>query len=155
MMVRWQRVLIYILGGIGCWLLLVVWSQGQLREVHLQIMLKGLEHHARLTELLFHLDDSISNSEIDNIRQKIPYHIAVIDRQGRVVADSLFGQNLEHMDNQINQREIIQAVQEGLGSDLRYNPATDGWFLYAAVALSTGQGFIRLSQPVSGPWPTP
>ncbi len=70
MMVRWQRVLIYILGGIGCWLLLVVWSQGQLREVHLQIMLKGLEHHARLTELLFHLDDSISNSEIDKIARR-------------------------------------------------------------------------------------
>ncbi len=154
-MVRWQRVLIYILGGIGCWLLLVMWSQRQLREVHLQIMRKGLEHHVHLAELLYNLDTSTSNSEIDNIRQKITYHIAIIDRQGRVVADSLFGQNLELIENQINQREIIQAAQEGVGSDLRYNPATDGWFIYAAVALSTGQGFIRLSQPVSGPWPTP
>ena len=154
MMVRWQRVLIYILGGVGCWLLLVVWSQRQLREVHLQIMRKGLEHHVRLAELLYDLDASTSNSEIDNIRQKIPYHIAIIDRQGRVVADSLFGRTLGHLENQLNQREIIQAEQEGVGSDLRYNPATDGWFLDAAVSLSTGQGFIRLSQPVSGPWPT-
>jgi len=65
-MIWCQRVLIYILGGIFCWLLLIVWSQRYIREFHLQIMRNGLEHHARLTQVLLNLDDSISESEIDN-----------------------------------------------------------------------------------------
>lgn len=118
-------------------------------------MRNGLEHHARLTVLLFDLDDSISESEMDSFRQKIPYHIAIVDRTGRVVANSLLGKNLEKVESQAHQKEILEAAEEGVGSDLRYNPATDGWFHYAAVPLPTGQGFLRLSQPVNGPWPTP
>ncbi len=118
-------------------------------------MRNGLEHHARLTVLLLDPDDSISQSELDSIRQKIPYHIAIVDHRGQIVADSLLGKNLGNVENQAHQKEILEAGREGVGSDLRYNPATDGWFLYAAVPLSTGQGFLRLAQPVNGPWPTP
>ena len=51
-------------------------------------MRNGLEHHARLTVLLLDPNDSISQSEMDSIRQKILYHITIVDHRGQIVADS-------------------------------------------------------------------
>ncbi|MDA2926694.1 hypothetical protein MYX78_05595 [Acidobacteria bacterium AH-259-G07] len=152
MKIRWQRVLIYFLGGICCWLLLFVWNERHIKKFHLETLRKSLQHQAHMMEMLFSLSDLTSDSEVDTIRPKTPYNITIIDRQGRVVADSLFsGKDLDKIENQLNQKEIIQAAQEGLGSDLRYYAVTDGWFLYAAVPFSNGKGFVRLSTPVSGP----
>ncbi|MDA2933209.1 hypothetical protein MYX82_02585 [Acidobacteria bacterium AH-259-D05] len=154
MKVRWQRVLIYSLAGICCGLLLFTWNQRYIQGFHLDIMRNNLKHQARLMEPMFHLSTSTSDSEVDAIGEKVPYQITVIDGLGRVVADSLFsGKDLGHLENQLNQKEIVEAAQNRIGTDLRYYEATDGWFLYVAALFSTGEGFIRLSRPVSGPDP--
>lgn len=154
MKIRWQRVLIYQLAGLCCGLLLFTWNQRYIQRFHLEIMRNNLKHQVRLMEPLFHLSHSTSDSQVDAIGEKIPYHITLIDGGGRVVADSfLSGKDLENMENQLNQKEIIEAAEKGIGTDLRYYTVTDGWFLYAAALLSTGEGFVRVSRPVSSPNP--
>ena len=153
MKVRWQRVLIYSLAGLCCGLLLFSWNQRYVQSFHLDIMLNDLRHQARMMEPLFHLNESMTDSQVDAIREQLPYHVTIIDKHGKVVADSLFsGTALEKMGNQLNQKEITEAGQGGTGSDLRYSEATDGWFLFSATQSSQG-GYIRLSRPVSGPIP--
>ncbi|MEE8349458.1 MAG: hypothetical protein V3R94_07800 [Acidobacteriota bacterium] len=153
MKVRWQRVLIYSLTGLCCGLLLFSWNQRNIQRVHLDIMLNGLHHQARLMELMFHLNESSTDSQVDDIRTQLPYRLTIIDGKGAVVSDSLFsGADLEKMGNQLNQKEIMEARQSGAGSDLRYSEITDGWVLFAATPTSLG-GYIRLSRPVSGPNP--
>ncbi len=150
---RWARVLIYSLAGLCCGLLLLTWNQRYIQRFHLEIMRDNLRHQARLMEPLFHLNESTTDSQVDAIREQLPYHLTIINGGGRVVADSLFsGGDLEKMGNQLNQKEIVEAGQSGTGSDLRYYEATGGWVLLAAIRSSWG-GFIRLSRPVSGPNP--
>lgn len=153
MKVRWPRVLIYSLAGLCSGLLLLTWNQQYIQRFHLDVMHNDLRHQARLMESLVHLNESLTDSQVDAIREQLPYHLTIIDGGGRVVADSLFsGKDLEKMGTQLNPKEIVEARQNGTGSDLRYLEATGGWVLLAAIR-SSGGGFIRLSRPVSGPKP--
>ena len=150
---RWQRVLIYSLAGLCCGLLLLSWNRRYIQSFHLDIMRNDLHHQARLMEPMFHLNESTSDSQMDALREKLPYHVTIIDPGGRVVADSMFsGEDLGKMANQLNRKEIMEASQNGTGSDLRYHEATGGWVLFAVIQ-SSGGGYIRLSRPVSGPNP--
>ena len=125
MKLRWQRVLIYPLVGLCCGLLLSSWNQRYIQSFHLDIMLNDLRHQARLMEPLFQLNESTTDGQVDAIRKQLPYHLTIIDRRGRVVADSLFsGSDLERMGNQMNQKEIVEAAKKGTGSDLRYYETT-------------------------------
>jgi hypothetical protein len=154
MMVRWQRVLIYSLAGLCSGLLLFSWNERSIQRFHLDIMSNDLTHQARLMEPLYHLNELTTDGQLDAIREQLLYHLTIVDRRGKVVADSLFsGTDLAEMGNQLDLKEIVEAVQSGMGSDLRYSEATGGWVLLAAIQ-SSGGGFIRLSRPVSGPEPT-
>ena len=153
MIVRWQRVLIYSLAGLCSGLVLLSWNERSIQRFHLDIMRNDLGHQARLMEPLFSLDESTSDPQLDAVREQLPCHLTIVDRSGQVVADSLFsGTDLAKMGNQLNHKEIVEAAQSGMGSDLRYSEATGGWVLLAAIQ-SSGGGFIRLSRPVSGPEP--
>ena len=155
MSLKWSHVLIYILGGICCWLVLFAWGDRHIKTFHMSTIRGSLQHHARMAEVLFSISDSTPDSEVDAIQEKLQYHIAVIDRQGRTVSDSLLsGADLGAMGNQLDHREIEEAARQGMGSDLRYFHRTGGWFLHVAVPLSNGGGFIRVSTAVSGPEPT-
>ncbi len=154
MNVRWPRILIYSLGGFRCGLLLLTWNQRDIQRFHLDIMSNDLRHQARLMEPLFHFSGATTDSQLDALRDQTPYPTTIINGEGRLVADSLFsGEDLKKMENQLNQEEIVEAGQNGTGFDLRYHETTGGWVLFAA-AQSSGGGFIRLAQPVSGPNPT-
>ncbi len=153
MNVHWPRILIYSLGGFCCGLLLLNWNQRDIQKFHLDIMSNDLRHQARLMEPLFHFSESTTDCQLDTFRSQMSYRTTIIDGEGRVVADSLFsGEDLDKMANQMNQKEIVEAVERGTGSDLRHHEATGGWVLFAA-AQSLGGGFIRLARPVSGPNP--
>lgn len=155
MRVQLRHVLIYVLAGICCWLLLWVWNQRHIKRFHLETRRGSLIHHAHLMETLFQLNSSTLDASVDALREKIPFWITIIDARGLVVADSFFsGGDLQRVENQLQAKEIVQAAHKGQGSDLRYFSLTDGWFLYAAVPISTG-GFIRLATPVSGSDPSP
>jgi len=155
---RWQtnmsmrkgRVLIYVLGGICVWVLLVAWNQKSIKRFQLETIRQGLVHHARLVQVQFDLNPSA----VGAIGEEIAYRIEIISQEGQVVTDSLYpNEDFERTENQLDSKELQEASREGVGTDLRYYSVTDGWFLYVAVPASTG-GFIRLSTPVSGPEPS-
>jgi hypothetical protein len=152
---RLQHFVLCVLVVLCGWILFFIGYRQNIKEFHLDTIRQGLLHHARLAEVLFELSSSTPDAAVDAVRERIPYRIEIISARGRVLADSLFsGEDLERHENQLDRKEVVEATEEGQGSDLRYYEVTRGWFLYVAVPLTTG-GFIRLSTPVSGSEPLP
>ena len=82
-----------------------------------------------------------------NLGSQGTMRVTIVNYDGLVIADS--EQNPEGMDNHKNRPEIIEAMEKGMGSSIRYSNTINTDMMYLAIMLSNQQGFLlRTSIPV-------
>lgn len=85
---------------------------------------------------------------VDHLAEGAVYRITLIDRQGKVVADSeVSGPRLAELENHSNRPEVREALAQGWGESLRYSTSIQKEMLY--VARPYPQGVIRVSMPLT------
>ncbi|KPK76503.1 MAG: hypothetical protein AMJ89_04060 [candidate division Zixibacteria bacterium SM23_73] len=103
--------------------------------------------------LVGNLDITRMDSLADELGQKIEGRITIIDRDGRVVADSYqSGENLLRMDNHKNRPEVASALQDETGKSIRFSYTIKADMLYLASPISMeGKiiGVARVALPLT------
>lgn len=85
---------------------------------------------------------------MDNVRQKA--RVTVVQPNGRVIYDSGSGQ--EDLGNHRERKEIKEALQHGIGSDVRKSDTTKERSIYYAIQLKNGN-VLRVARTVDNVWP--
>jgi two-component system phosphate regulon sensor histidine kinase PhoR len=98
-------------------------------------------------------DTNYLNELIKNLSARIKSRITIVDRQGRVLADSeKSGQEVFRMGNHLNRPEIKSAFQGEIGIDTRYSSTLKINMLYTALPIKDKSGIVgalRLSIPLT------
>ncbi len=102
--------------------------------------------------LLENLDLTKTDSLADELGNKIQGRITIIDRNGEVVADSYeSGEKLLNMENHKNRPEVVEALQDKVGKNIRYSYTIKEDMLYVASPVKVqGEiiGVARLALPL-------
>jgi len=84
---------------------------------------------------------------------RIKSRITIIDLRGRVLADSEVGpEQVEGLENHLNRLEIIGALKNHIGSQIRYSSTLKIDMLYLAIPIkinNTNAGVLRLALPLT------
>lgn len=94
-------------------------------------------------------EDLEEGSAIDYVKyakdfaQEIDLRITIIDKKGRVLADSVKGPDYVKMENHLGREEITEAILSGKGGSSRVSNTLGEEFLYVADALEF-RGELRL-----------
>jgi two-component system phosphate regulon sensor histidine kinase PhoR len=119
-----------------------------LEEKSLQEIQAALTNEARLIE------SNISiNFPGQDLGARVKSRITVIDKQGKVLADSDKNQQeTAKLENHFNRPEVYQALKEGLGQQIRYSATLKIDMLYIAVPIKQDNqniGVLRLALPLT------
>ncbi len=146
MRLRWRLISGYLLILFSALFLFYLWGESWLRGFHLQMARRQLEDQLQMLQALVDADDPDIDAKVDQAGTRLSSRITLMDRSGKVLADSAFsGAQLAALDNHLNRPEVQQAVREGKGSSTRYSTSVDEQLLYVAVALPEGRGVLRLA----------
>ena len=148
--IRRQLISVFIIVHVIFLLFLIFYYNYSLRQSYLGQVEDSLYHQA----LLIRENISADNFQFSNIDQwarevggKIEKRITIINRDGQVIADSVF--SVEEMDNHLGRPEI-QAVLTGerSGKDIRQSGTLniDMYYLVVPVNNESFSGFIRLAE---------
>lgn len=124
-------------------------------------MLSALEHQLMIEASMLsdQIDSFLSktsfNNEFDSIISRnselTKARITIIRRDGVVIKDTEVDSS--QMENHLNRREVIDAINLGFGKDIRFSNSTNREYIYVAVPIKNDSGEItaisRLSVPLS------
>ena len=91
------------------------------------------------------------NEQINEINPLIvdsSSRITVIDKNGVVLGDTYKGINYE--DNHLQRPEVVEALKNGRGIDVRMSDTTNDRMLYVAQVCSDNEHILRVSVPYNG-----
>lgn len=91
------------------------------------------------------------NEQINKINPLIvdsSSRITVIDKNGVVLGDTYKGINYE--DNHLQRPEVVEALKNGRGIDVRMSDTTNDRMLYVAQVCSDNEHILRVSVPYNG-----
>ena len=91
------------------------------------------------------------NEQINKINPLIvdsSSRITVIDKNGVVLCDTYKGINYE--DNHLQRPEVVEALKNGRGIDVRMSDTTNDRMLYVAQVCSDNEHILRVSVPYNG-----
>lgn len=91
------------------------------------------------------------NEQINKINPLIvdsSSRITVIDKNGVVLGDTYKGINYE--DNHLQRPEVVEALKNGMGIDVRMSDTTNDRMLYVAQVCSDNEHILRVSVPYNG-----
>lgn len=91
------------------------------------------------------------NEQINKINPLIvdsSSRITVIDKNGVVLGDTYKGINYE--DNHLQRPEVVEAIKNGRGIDVRMSDTTNDRMLYVAQVCSDNEHILRVSVPYNG-----
>ena len=121
-----------------------------LKDLLLEMITADLDEQVQILAPLVDASDPELDQMIDRVATSDSLRITVVDRHGRVLADSMFsGESLAEMDNHGARQEIVQAQSEGIGRSLRYSTSAGRYFHYVAVPLPGGEGTLRIARPAT------
>ncbi len=86
----------------------------------------------------------LSDRLVKELDSKIGSRITIVDRTGRVVAESRYDK--ERMENHLSRPEIQEALRKGMGSSQRYSHTLEQRLLY--VAKLWDEKVVRLAYPL-------
>lgn len=95
-------------------------------------------------------DNTYIQREVKNLAANLNLRITVIDKQGKVLADS--ERDAQFMENHGGRPEFVEAVGKGLGESTRFSRTLDYPMKYVAVRVSDGEevvGVVRLAEPLA------
>jgi two-component system phosphate regulon sensor histidine kinase PhoR len=128
----------------------LVWiAERSLRRDLQQDIAQGLEHEARLVRTALPLDSLAWQDLVRRFGQETGHRITVIDRSGRVRADSDFppGPLPATIENHAARAEVRQALATGSGSAVRHSATVGRDLIYLAVP--GGPGVVRVASDLS------
>lgn len=128
---------------------LVSGAEWSLRR-HLENDIRGnLEREARLITRALPTDSLQWQSLVDGMARETQLRITLIDREGRVVAESDEPpEAVPRIENHRTRPEIAEALQGRVGSDRRHSATVNRPLLY--VAVPGGPGVVRVAAPLVG-----
>ncbi|MDD5063736.1 MAG: ATP-binding protein [Phycisphaerae bacterium] len=95
-------------------------------------------------------DNTYIQREAKNLAANLNLRITVIDKQGKVLADS--ERDARSMENHGDRTEFVQAVKKGVGESTRFSQTLNYPMKYVAVRVSDGEevvGVVRIAVPES------
>ncbi len=123
------------------------WTNRRLGEFLQEMMLANLEDHLEVILPLIDLDLPELDAMVDRLTEGASFRITVVDRTGRVVADSAFsGEALLRLENHGDRPEIAEAARGGAPNVYRYSASTGESSFYVARPLPDGRGVLRLAR---------
>jgi two-component system phosphate regulon sensor histidine kinase PhoR len=127
-------------------------APGLLRQGVSEALLAALDVLAPLVARNAHLAPAERQAWLVDLAGQADVRITLVDRQGRVVADSARDQaGLRRMDNHLDRPEVRAALATGSGSAVRRSATTGTPYVYAARRLYTADGeawVVRVAQPL-------
>lgn len=130
-----------------------------LEDSFLQDIKSSLINQAQLIESQIPVDSlqkpnsGYLNETVNNLSSRIKARITIVDRQGRVLADSgKSGQEVSKMQNHLNRPEIKSAFQGEIGIDTRYSSTLKINMLYTALPIKDKSDIaaaLRLAIPLT------
>jgi signal transduction histidine kinase len=128
----------------------LVWvAERSLRRDLEQDIAQGLEHEARLVRTALPADSLAWQDLVRRFGQEAGHRITVIDRSGRVRADSDFppGPIPATIENHAAREEVRRALAGGSGSAVRHSATVGRDMIYLAVP--GGPGVVRVASDLS------
>jgi signal transduction histidine kinase len=95
-------------------------------------------------------DNTYIQREVKNLAANLNLRITVIDKQGKVLADS--EKDASSMENHGNRTEFIEAVEKGIGESTRFSQTLKYPMKYVAVRVADGNevvGIVRIAVPLA------
>jgi two-component system phosphate regulon sensor histidine kinase PhoR len=95
-------------------------------------------------------DNTYIQREAKNFAVNLNLRITVIDKQGKVLADS--EKDASSMENHGNRPEFIEAIEKGVGESTRFSKTLNYPMKYVAVRVTDGEGvvgIVRIAVPLS------
>mgnify|MGYP001765993152 CR=1 FL=1 len=130
-----------------------------LQEQALEEIKASLVNEAKLVEynIAASLSGSLNQERLyqlyHDLASRVNSRFTVIDLDGRVVADSEKDpQSVAKMENHLSRPEVYQALQRGMGQEIRYSSTLKIDMLYVAVLIKQGNvniGVLRLALPLT------
>ncbi len=130
-----------------------------LQEQALEEIKASLANEAKLVEynIAASLSGSLNQERLyqlyHDLASRVNSRFTVIDLDGRVVADSEKDpQSVAKMENHLSRPEVYQALQRGIGQEIRYSSTLKIDMLYVAVLIKQGNvniGVLRLALPLT------
>jgi len=131
----------------------------KLEEKSLQEIKAALTNEARLIESNISAnfpglyDQERLNKLSQDLGAKVKSRITIIDMQGKVLADSQMSQQeAAKLENHLSRPEVYQALNNGLGQEIRYSSTLKIDMLYIALPVKQNNqniGVLRLALPLT------
>jgi two-component system, OmpR family, phosphate regulon sensor histidine kinase PhoR len=123
------------------------WTNRRLGAFLQELMIANLEDHLEVILPLIDLDHPDLDAVVDRFTEGASFRVTVVDRSGRVIADSAFsGEALHRLDNHADRPEILEAMRHGTTRLYRYSTSTSDFLFYVARPLPDGRGVLRLAR---------
>lgn len=147
MRLRWKLLTGYLLILFSALVLFQLWTESWVRNHYLADMEERLKSRLRMLAPLLDVNDPAIDAKIDRAGTPLTNRITLLDREGKVVADSAFsGSALQALENHLHREEVQQALQRPpFGSSLRYSTSVDEDLLYVAMQLPDQEGILRMA----------
>ena len=153
MKMQWKLFLTYLLlSFLGLSLAGILISSSERKRLLTQLE-QGMIFETQLlsnifaSPLLENLDLTKTDSLADELGNKIQGRITIIDRNGKVVADSYeSGKALLNMENHKNRPEVTEALQGKVGKSIRYSYTIKEDMLYVAYPIKAQSKIIGVAR---------
>ncbi len=86
-------------------------------------------------------------SFVEDFPQKLEPRITFINYSGEVIGES--NTDFHNMENHLGRKEIIEAIDGGFGTDVRFSETLKMDFIYVATSIKAAQTVIRISVPLT------
>ena len=123
----------------------IVFEQSREKKFRTQSLEEKLDANAEMI-YTFLRDNGQQIDQLDNLIRLFPPNIrvSVIDKQGVVVYDNMI-KDISQMENHAGRPEIIKALKNGKGTDIRVSISDNHEYLY--YARKFGERYIRVALP--------
>jgi diguanylate cyclase (GGDEF)-like protein len=126
------------------------WQLNQIRQDLERVAHSTVESLLQINADGSHYEMELAVDQI--IGQGSQYHLSLINQNGLVLGDSILdADGIKNLSNQGAQPEVVEALETGSGSTLRFSEKLDTDLLYAAVRYHYGDniGIARVSAPLN------
>jgi two-component system phosphate regulon sensor histidine kinase PhoR len=117
------------------------------QENYVQNLTQQLTDKGRLLALTFPSPESLDAGHAQQLAQAVGGRITVVRADGKVLLDT--EANAAEMENHSSRKEVREAFQHGVGSEIRQSATIGVSFLYVAVPVANGASAIRIAFPLS------
>lgn len=99
------------------------------------------------SEALSYADILSDSSLLDGNPEKLEPRITFIDYNGKVIGES--NADFHNMENHLGRKEIKEAINGGIGLDIRFSKTLKMDFIYVAMPVKAAETVIRVSVPLT------